>query len=125
VWDALTNPALIKQYLFGTNVTSDWIAGGPIEWKGEWQGRSYADKGSVLKAERGKFLQYTYFSSMSGKPDLPENYSVITIRLANHGKSTGFELSQDNNPNEEAREHSERNWRMVLEEMKKLIEKAP
>ena len=24
VWDALTKPELIKQYLFGTEVTTDW-----------------------------------------------------------------------------------------------------
>jgi len=24
VWEALTNPQLIKQYLFGTKVTTDW-----------------------------------------------------------------------------------------------------
>jgi uncharacterized protein YndB with AHSA1/START domain len=124
VWDALTNPALITQYLFGTNVTSTWLEGTPIVWQGEWQGKSYVDKGTVLKAERGKVLQYTYFSSMSGKPDTPENYSVITITLASKGKATVLELSQDNNGSEEARDHSERNWKMVMEGMKKLVEKA-
>jgi uncharacterized protein YndB with AHSA1/START domain len=27
VWDALTNPEAIKQYMFGTNVISDWKKG--------------------------------------------------------------------------------------------------
>ena len=27
VWEALTNPALIKQYMFGTDVVSDWREG--------------------------------------------------------------------------------------------------
>ena len=30
VWDALTKPDLIKQYLFGTQVTTDWRVGSPI-----------------------------------------------------------------------------------------------
>ena len=36
VWDALTKPELIKQYLFGTEVKTDWQVGGPITYKGEW-----------------------------------------------------------------------------------------
>jgi uncharacterized protein YndB with AHSA1/START domain len=34
VWKALTNPKLIKQYMFGTEVNSDWKEGNPITWKG-------------------------------------------------------------------------------------------
>jgi len=40
VWDALTNPAIIKQYMLGTQVTSDWKVGSSIVYKGEWQGKS-------------------------------------------------------------------------------------
>ncbi|MBS1193689.1 MAG: hypothetical protein H6R28_89, partial [Methanomicrobiales archaeon] len=39
VWDALVSPALIKQYMFGTDAVSDWKVGSPITWNGEWQGR--------------------------------------------------------------------------------------
>jgi uncharacterized protein YndB with AHSA1/START domain len=34
VWDALVNPAAIKQYMFGTNVISDWKKGSSILWRG-------------------------------------------------------------------------------------------
>jgi uncharacterized protein YndB with AHSA1/START domain len=33
VWEALVNPELIKQYLFDTEVTTDWNVGGPITCK--------------------------------------------------------------------------------------------
>ena len=39
VWEALTTPEIIKKYFFGTNVTSDWKVGGPIIFKGEWEGK--------------------------------------------------------------------------------------
>jgi hypothetical protein len=39
VWDALVNPEAIRQYMFGTNVVSDWREGSPITWRGEWQGQ--------------------------------------------------------------------------------------
>jgi uncharacterized protein YndB with AHSA1/START domain len=34
VWVALVNPAAIKQYMFGTNVISDWKKGSSILWRG-------------------------------------------------------------------------------------------
>lgn len=49
VWGALTKPELIKKYMFGTNVVSDWKVGCSFVWKGEWQGKSYEDKGKILK----------------------------------------------------------------------------
>jgi uncharacterized protein YndB with AHSA1/START domain len=30
VWNALVNPQAIKEYMFGTNVVSDWREGGSI-----------------------------------------------------------------------------------------------
>ncbi len=37
VWDALTNPEVIKQYMFGINVVSYRKERSPIVWKGEWE----------------------------------------------------------------------------------------
>ena len=34
VWQALVNPDIIKQYLFDTDVISDWKVGSPITYKG-------------------------------------------------------------------------------------------
>ena len=34
VWDALINPKVIKQYMFGTNVVSDWREKSSIRWRG-------------------------------------------------------------------------------------------
>ena len=57
VWDALVNPEAIKQYMFGTNVVTDWREGSPIIWKGEWQGKSYEDKGVILQFKPGRTIQ--------------------------------------------------------------------
>ena len=34
VWDALINPELIKQYLFGTEAISEWKIGSTIVFRG-------------------------------------------------------------------------------------------
>ena len=41
VSDALTKPEKVKQYIHGTNLTTDWKEGSPISWKGEWKGKAY------------------------------------------------------------------------------------
>ncbi len=43
VWEALVDPAAIKEYMFGTTVITDWRAGSPIRWRGEWKGKHYED----------------------------------------------------------------------------------
>jgi uncharacterized protein YndB with AHSA1/START domain len=122
VWDALVNPKTIKKYMFGTDVTSDFKEGGPIVFKGEWEGKPYEDKGVILKMNPKKMLRYSHFSPLSGLPDKPENYHTVTIDLVPKGQQTLVALTQDNNPTEEAKQHSEKNWGMMLESLKKLLE---
>jgi len=122
VWDALVNPEAIKQYMFGTNVVSDWREGSPIVWKGEWQGKGYEDKGVILRLQAQRMLQYSHFSPLSGLADVPENYHRVTIELSDEGTNTRISLAQDNNPTDQAREHSEKNWGMMLASLKKLLE---
>ncbi|MGZ7042084.1 MAG: SRPBCC family protein, partial [Thermoanaerobaculia bacterium] len=82
VRDALVKPEIIKQYMFGTNVVSDFRKGSPIVWKGEWEGRKYEDKGKILEIEPRRLLKYTHFSPLTGEPDVPENYHTVTIELS-------------------------------------------
>jgi len=123
VWDALVNPKAIKQYMFGAAVVSDWREGSPIVWKGEWQGKPYEDKGTLLEVEPGRTLRYSHFSPLSGLPDEPGNYHTVTIELSGEGNQTRVALTQDNNPTDEARVHSEKNWGMMLAALQKFLER--
>ena len=122
VWEALVDPQAIKKYMFGTNVFTDWKEGNAIVWRGEWQGKEYEDKGTILKFEPERVLQYSHFSPLSGQPDVPENYHTVTIELSGAGGQTTVTLTQDNNETEEARQHSEQNWERMLEALKKFVE---
>jgi uncharacterized protein YndB with AHSA1/START domain len=122
VWQALVEPDQIKQYMFGTHVITDWKVGSPIVWKGACEGKPYEDKGEILKLKKGEVLQYSHFSPMSGEADKPENYHTITIKLAEKGQKTEVTLTQDNNETDEDRQHSEENWQMMLDSMKKFLE---
>ena len=123
VWDALTKPELIKQYLFGTDVISDWKVGSPIVYRCEWQGKPFEDKGKILEMERETSLVSTHWSPLSGVPDTPENYHTVAYQLSERDGRTEVTITQDNNANEEEKQHSEQNWRQVLEGLKKLLEK--
>jgi uncharacterized protein YndB with AHSA1/START domain len=122
IWKALVTPGSIKQYMFGTNVVSDWREGAPIIWRGEWQGKAYEDKGVILQFIQGRILQYSHYSPLSGLQDRPENYHTVTIELNAEGVQTHVSLAQDNNATEDERIHSEKNWEMMLTSLKKFIE---
>jgi len=124
VWDALTNPDLIKQFMFGTEAVSDWKVGSPIIWKGVWQGKPYEDKGKILKIEPPHLLRYSHFSPLSGAPDVPENYHTLTYVLTAKGEKTLIELSQDNNASDEEVQHSNGMWQQLLVSLKKVLEEG-
>ena len=123
VWQALTDPAEIKEYLFGTDTQTDWKKGSPITYTGVWQGKPYEDKGVIKEIEPEKLLHTTYFSGMSGKKDVPENYANVVYTLEKSGDDTILTLTQDNIDSEEGLKHMEDNWSMVLDGLKKTVEK--
>ena len=122
VWEALITPEMIKQYMFGTEVVSEWKEGSSIIWKGIWEGKPYEDKGIILKVKPMNTLQYSHFSPLSGVPDVPENYHTLTYELSNDESHTLVSLSQDNNANEKAKEHSQKMWETLLAGLKMVLE---
>ncbi len=122
VWKALTDPEIVKQYFFGTEQISDWQKGSDIVWTGEWDGKTYRDHGKILDIVPGSYLQYSYWSSMSNLPDIPENYQTVTYDLSETDGVTALTISQDNVKDEAAKEHSEANWQYIFGAMKKMVE---
>ena len=122
-WQALIDPAMIKEYLFGTNAKSDWEKGSSITYSGEWEGKAYTDKGTIIEIVPDKRLHTTYLSGNSGKEDRPENYANVIYELDPEDGQTRVTVTQDNIDNEEQLDHMKKNWSMVLSSMKKLLEK--
>jgi len=122
VWDALTKPEMIRKYFFGTEAVSDWKAGSPLYFRGEWEGKKYEDKGIILDTQPPKLFQYKYWSSLSGIEDKPENYVTITYELIEENGGTRLTITQENIPDEKMKEHSEQNWNKVLSDLKNFVE---
>jgi uncharacterized protein YndB with AHSA1/START domain len=123
VWKALTDPEEIKVYLFGTTTTSDWKKGSSITYKGEWENQSYEDKGTIIEIKPNELLHTTYFSSISGMDDKPENYANVYYKIIPSENGVILTIVQDNNKDEKSRDHSESNWKSVLTTLKELVER--
>jgi uncharacterized protein YndB with AHSA1/START domain len=122
VWQALMDPDQIQKYMLGSRVDTDWKPGSRITWKGEYEGRKYEDKGEILEVVEGRRLKVTHFSPLSGQEDAPENYHTLVYELNEDDGKTRISLSQDNNPTEEAAEHSRATWERVLSGLKQVVE---
>lgn len=122
VWDILTNPEKVKEYMFGTELICSWEIGSPIVFQGEYDGQQYKDTGTVLAYEENKTLKYSYWSSFSGMEDKAENYATLCYELLPLGAGTSLQITQQGFASEEARTHSENNWKMLLDTIKKMAE---
>ena len=87
------------------------------------EGKEFKDNGNILAIEPGRLLQYNYWSSYSGLEDKEENYSIVTYKLDTKDQGTILTLTQQGFAHEQAKEHAESSWGMVLKNMKELVEK--
>lgn len=124
VWEVITDPDAVKEFMFGADLQTDWTVGGPILWRGEWEGKPYEDKGRILEVEPGRKLVHTHFSPLGGEDDKPENYHTLTWTLEGQDGQTRLTLSQDNNASEEAAEHSKGMWDMLVADVRRISERG-
>ena len=120
VWQGLTDPKYVKQYFYGTDLLCDWEKGKPILFKGEWEGKTYEEKGEIIEIEKGISVTYSYLAT--GFEDTPGNYSFITYHLTPKGDKSSLTLTQVGFNNREACDHSAEGWKNVLHGLKKLLE---
>jgi len=126
VWFVITDPAAVKEFMFGTDVVTDWAVGSPIRWRGVWQGNVYEDKGQILEFEPGRRLVMTHFSPLTGQEDVPANYHTLTWTVDGvdgAADSTQLTLAQDNNDTAEAAAHSKAMWDSLVQSVKSIAER--
>ena len=128
VWKALTEPDLVSQYFMGATVKTDWQVGHPITFSGTWKDKPFEDKGEILSFEPEREMSYSHWSPLSGSDDVPDNYHVVRITLADADGSTLVTLDQSNlnggvtDADRANRADYEKNWTTTLEGLKKVAE---
>jgi uncharacterized protein YndB with AHSA1/START domain len=108
VWEALTSPEEISDWMFGSQVETTWDVGSPITWTGEYDGRTYQDKGEVLM----------------GDEDVPESYHTLVYTLTATDNGTRLELSQDGCDSDEQAAQFSQNWQAMLDRLRAHIDDA-
>lgn len=126
VWRALTDTALMKQWMaepeMQLDIVTDWSVGSPIVMRG-WHHIKFENKGIVLRFEPYSILRYSHLSSVSRLPDTPENYTIIEFRLAPAGpKSTSLHLTISGFPTESIFKHFDFYWATTIQMVKRFIE---
>ncbi len=124
VWDVMTNPEIIKEYLFGTQTVTDWKVGSEIIFQGEFNGTTYRDKGVILENIPGELLSYSYWSGFSATEDLPENYSTVTYKVIPKGDNvTQLQWIQKGYATEVGYLHSKDGMQAFMEQIKAIAER--
>jgi uncharacterized protein YndB with AHSA1/START domain len=122
VWRALTTPEIIERWFFGVHTETDWREGSPIVHTGEWQGKPYEDRGTIVRVVPGELLVHTHWSPMSGLPDEAVHYQEVTWSLTATEDGTRLTVSETNLPSEQAKELSDTSWTTVLGTLKQMLE---
>jgi uncharacterized protein YndB with AHSA1/START domain len=125
VWDVLTRRQ--SAMFMGAEVETDWREGSPISFTGEFNGKPFKDHGEIRAVEPERRLAFTHYSPTSGKPDVPESYNLVDVRLDPRGDDrTLVRLTQTpqggDRPDDETVRKFEDNWRAMLGSLQKAAE---
>lgn len=124
VWEGLTNPEIIANYLYGTETITDWQVGSSIIFQGEYEGQTFKDHGVIVEFIPKSKIVYSYWSSFSGLEDVPENYSKVAYEVKPISDNE-IELTwiQTGFADEERQKHSADGMDSFLQRIKEVIEK--
>lgn len=125
VWDALINPEITKQYMFGCVPVTDWKVGSPLFWRGLADGVDYVI-GEVVRFEPETLLATTTFNPHMGHEDIQENYLTGEYHLSHAKGVTTLIIVQGDfakvKDGQKRYEEAEESWHFALKHLKKLAE---
>lgn len=123
VWKAMQQGAMFP----GTEIETDWKIGHPIVFKGEWQGKSFTDRGEIQTLSEGHELSFTHWSDKDGSGRRPSSFHLVKYVLKPSGSGTTVTLSQFNEGevtevDAKTKAEFEKNWTMMLDGLKQAAE---
>ena len=127
VWDMLTNPDKIEQYMFGSRINTDWQPGSKVDFYMPKAGQEIiVVTGEVIRSDQPRLLEHTLFPVGSTMEDIPENYLTVTYELLPVDGGTELTVSQRDFSSvaqgEKRYQDSQNGWKLVLPKMKEIVE---
>ena len=95
VWQALTSPALVKQWQYGSDLLTTWEVGTPIVFRNEWNGQVFEQTGTVLEFSPVSRLKYSLFVPRPDLQDIPEHHFFMIYELAESDGTTSLLVRQE------------------------------
>jgi uncharacterized protein YndB with AHSA1/START domain len=95
VWAAVTLPEYVRQWQYGSDLTTDWIVGHPIRFSAQWQGQAFEQWGTVVEFDAPSRLRYSLFAPRPGLEDRLENYFTMTYALVDVDGVTTLTFQQE------------------------------
>ena len=125
VWEAITNPEKVKQWQYGSVLTTTWTPGTAIRFSTAWNGQVFEQWGTVLGFDPNVSLKYSLFAPRPGLADSPENYFFMTYFLEEHQGKTRLSIIQDDpRPQSQEATKEEEGENPILVALKDLVEKS-
>ncbi len=126
IWDALTNPDMTEQYMFGCRVVTDWQPGSRVDWVGKHEGKDVTYvTGECVVFEPNSRLVYTVIDPAATYPKTPENHLVVTVDIQEDNGVSTIHVSQGDYStvaDGEKRYGHGNGWTGVLDAIKKMVE---
>ena len=122
VWAALTDPALVKLWQYGSDLITTWEVGSNIEFITEWEGQIFKQWGKVLEIKPNELLKYSLFAPRPDLEDKPENYFVMNYVLTSENGKTKLEIIQEDNRPNAVQEEPQGEENPILQSLKQIAE---
>jgi uncharacterized protein YndB with AHSA1/START domain len=120
LWEALTEPAFMRQYWMGTSVESTWKKGSP--WKLVFDDGRVADRGEILEIDPPRRMVLRWQNEW--KPELKaEGASLCTMELEPMGRAVKLTVThQMERPDSKLITAVSGGWPLILSNLKSLLE---
>jgi uncharacterized protein YndB with AHSA1/START domain len=122
VWNALTNPELVKQWQYGSDLITDWKVGNEIRFRNEWEGQVFEQWGTVLEIVPNQKIKYSLFFPRPELEDKPENYFIMSYVLTEENQKTKLEIIQEDHRPGAVQEEPQGEENPILQGLKAIIE---
>lgn len=95
IWRALTDPALVKQWQYSSDLLTSWEVGTSIVFLNEWGGQVFEQRGTVLEFSPVSRIKYSLFFPRPDLQDIPEHRFFMTYELTEKDGITSVLVRQE------------------------------